>query len=320
MDRTAPDSPLVSVVIPCYRQGRYLGAAVRSALAQTHPTIEVIVVDDGSDDDTGDVARAFGAPVQYIRQANAGPAAARNTGIAAATGRFFLFLDADDILCPTVVADLLRATGGRTYLVPVCGIRYFKSDDDLLTGAEFVPPAGARLERLLLRNNLNPPLAFLCSRELVERAGRLDPSPGINACEDWELWLRVLFVGAEFVAVPRVGAYYRQHPTSHSRNEIRMARSRAEVVRRTLCHLRRAPELAVRLGADAPALARELRDIVAQEHLAAAYLLRNAGRYREALREYARSLRYGRLNATALTGALKLFPHWLRAGRVPARA
>src|SRR5262249_27602235 len=101
--------PLVSIIIPCYRQARFLPGSVGSAVAQTHPGVEVILVDDGSDDDTEAAARAFGDRVRYVRRPNGGPAAARNTGIAEAHGTHLLFLDADDILHPEAVARLTRA-------------------------------------------------------------------------------------------------------------------------------------------------------------------------------------------------------------------
>src|SRR5579871_1913129 len=91
-------SPLVSVIIPCYRQGRFLASSVRSALQQSYSPIEVIVVNDGSDDDTEQVAHRFGSQVRYIHQANAGVSAARNRAIGLAQGEYLHFLDADDLL------------------------------------------------------------------------------------------------------------------------------------------------------------------------------------------------------------------------------
>ena len=87
---------LVSVVIPVYNGERFLAQAIESVLGQTWREVEVIVVDDGSSDHSGEIARRF-APVRCLRQDNAGQAAARNRGAAAATGRFLAFLDADDL-------------------------------------------------------------------------------------------------------------------------------------------------------------------------------------------------------------------------------
>lgn len=93
------DNPLVSVIIPVYNGGRYLRAALESVFAQTYRPFEVIVVDDGSKDDSGVIAQSF-PDVRYIRQANQGVAAARNNGIEAARGEFFAFLDQDDLWTP----------------------------------------------------------------------------------------------------------------------------------------------------------------------------------------------------------------------------
>lgn len=91
--------PLVSVIIPVYNGGRYLRAALESVFAQTYRTFEVIVVDDGSIDDSGAIAQSF-TDVRYFLQSNQGVAAARNNGIEAARGEFFAFLDQDDLWTP----------------------------------------------------------------------------------------------------------------------------------------------------------------------------------------------------------------------------
>jgi len=93
------EDPLVSVIIPVYNGARFLRAALESVFAQTYPPIEVIVVDDGSVDDSGIIAQSF-PDVRYIHQENQGVAAARNHGIEAARGEFFAFLDQDDLWTP----------------------------------------------------------------------------------------------------------------------------------------------------------------------------------------------------------------------------
>lgn len=93
------EQPLVSVIIPVYNGARHLRAALESVFAQTYRPIEVIVVDDGSVDDSGDIAQSF-PEVRYSKQANQGVAAARNNGIAAARGEFYAFLDQDDLWKP----------------------------------------------------------------------------------------------------------------------------------------------------------------------------------------------------------------------------
>lgn len=94
-------APRVSCVVPVFNGERFLAEALESILLQTRPPEEIIVVDDGSTDDTGGIARGFGNAIRYVRQDNAGPAAARNTGVALAGGDFLAFLDADDLWLPT---------------------------------------------------------------------------------------------------------------------------------------------------------------------------------------------------------------------------
>src|SRR5687767_1956410 len=87
--------PVVSVVVTCYNHGRFLADAIQSLIRQTYNKIEIIVVDDGSTDNTASVASSF-PEVKYLHQPNAGLSAARNTGIHNSTGSFLVFLDADD--------------------------------------------------------------------------------------------------------------------------------------------------------------------------------------------------------------------------------
>jgi glycosyltransferase involved in cell wall biosynthesis len=89
--------PIISVIIPVYNGDKYLSEAIKSVLSQTDFELEVIVVDDGSTDDTARIAKSFGTSVRYSYQMNAGPGAARNYGITLAQGEYFSFLDADDL-------------------------------------------------------------------------------------------------------------------------------------------------------------------------------------------------------------------------------
>jgi glycosyltransferase involved in cell wall biosynthesis len=124
-----------SVVIPCYNQASTLARAILSALNQTLPPAEVVVVDDGSTDGSKGVAESFGTAVIYIRQQNRGPAAARNLGVRNATGEFLGFLDADDWWSPEFVArcsELLRAH--ITCIAASTGLSFVQSDGSFAYG------------------------------------------------------------------------------------------------------------------------------------------------------------------------------------------
>src|SRR4051794_37688274 len=100
-------APLVSVIIPCYNQAHYLGEAIESVINQTYPHFEIIVVDDGSTDNTSEVAGGF-KEVRCIRQQNQGLSAARNTGLRESSGAFLVFLDSDDRLLPEAIETGLK--------------------------------------------------------------------------------------------------------------------------------------------------------------------------------------------------------------------
>ena len=100
-------TPRVSVVIPAYNQAKYLGDAIQSVLSQTYRDFEIIVVDDGSTDDTPLVVSQLGGNLHYIRQTNQGLAGARNTGIRNAKGSYIALLDSDDIWLPEFLQKIL---------------------------------------------------------------------------------------------------------------------------------------------------------------------------------------------------------------------
>jgi glycosyltransferase involved in cell wall biosynthesis len=123
-------SAAVSVIIPVYNGERYLAAAIESVLAQTHPPFEVIVIDDGSGDGGGEVARGFGPSVRCHRQSHRGAAAARNQGVRLATGDFLAFLDADDLWLPDKLTRQTALLTADASLEAVFGhVRQFFSPD-----------------------------------------------------------------------------------------------------------------------------------------------------------------------------------------------
>jgi glycosyltransferase involved in cell wall biosynthesis len=153
---------LVSVIIPTYNYGRFLGDAIQSVLDQTLPASEIIVVDDGSTDNTAAVIATFGDRVKYFRQENAGVCAARNRGVAESTGAVIAFLDADDIWEPTILEKGLSIFAGddRIGLVHT-GVRNFDSESGDTIDVKLVGGEDGFADNLLLwegTNNLLPRL------------------------------------------------------------------------------------------------------------------------------------------------------------------
>jgi len=215
---------LISVVTPAHDVAGFVGDAIRSARAQTHADLELILVDDGSRDGTGDAAAeaAAGDPrIRILRQANGGVSAARNAGIAAATGEALLFLDADDWLAPDALARLaggLRdAAGAVAAYGPWAAMAEAAHPGDAPLRVKSGPfPSGDILERLLERNLLVNGGHALIRRAAFEAAGGFHP--GIRYGEDWECWIRLAlqgrFAGLEgapllFVRERRNSAYRR---------------------------------------------------------------------------------------------------------------
>jgi glycosyltransferase involved in cell wall biosynthesis len=220
------DKPLVSVIIACYRQAQYLNEAVDCVLAQTYPAIEIIVVNDGSDDNTEEVAKGYGARIQYVYRANGGISAARNTGIAHARGTYLKFLDADDSLDPEQIAWQTAALAGRTDAVSLTTVRLFRDGHP----DQFVDqvPSARNLIPDLFQDDWGGIHGYLVPAELVRAAGGFNES--LRVSEDWDLFSRVGLLGPELFTDPRVGAYYRLRIGSLSTNRAGITTTRARLL------------------------------------------------------------------------------------------
>jgi glycosyltransferase involved in cell wall biosynthesis len=173
--------PLVSVIIPSYNAARFLPDALESVLAQTYPHYEIIVVDDGSTDNTAQVVQPYLLRIRYLKQDNRGIGAARNAAIAMSRGDFIALLDADDLWLPHKLALQVSLMLPETGLV---GSSRAETDPSgTLT-------RGVSYEELLVRNRF-------CASSVLFRRGCIDDLGGFNdtgdcfGVEDWELWLRI---------------------------------------------------------------------------------------------------------------------------------
>jgi glycosyltransferase involved in cell wall biosynthesis len=220
-DRAPCEADTVSIIIPCYNAARFLRAAIESAFRQTRPPLEVIVVDDGSTDESVSIAQAFGKRVTVVHQHNQGPSVARNTGVAASTGRYLMFLDADDLLKPESVERLTRAVTVGTRTVAVMGCAHFRDDPD-------TPFAVRRwtIDELLpyiLRENLANPICWLTPRELFDEVGGFPDD--VRVFEDWDFFAQIALRGARLRTVSYVGGLYRVHDSSVMRTVAGRARA-----------------------------------------------------------------------------------------------
>jgi GT2 family glycosyltransferase len=206
----------VSVVIPCFNGARHLGEALDGALAQTHSDVEVVVTDDGSTDDTPAVLAAYGDRIRRLSQANAGPSAARNRALAAATGEYVALLDADDRFHPTKLERQVAVLRARPDVGAVyCGWRFIDAAGRVLPELGWPRVEGDLLDALVL-GNLFHPVSVVLRRDVVDAAGGFDVRCPVN--EDWDLFLRASRQGARWACVDEALCDYRIHAgQSHQR-------------------------------------------------------------------------------------------------------
>jgi glycosyltransferase involved in cell wall biosynthesis len=223
--------PTVSVVIPCYNQGQFLAEAIDSALEQSYPHVKVIVVNDGSTDNTPAVAARYGDRIQYIEKKNAGLSAARNTGILASTGEFVHFLDSDDRLQPDMLEkQMIAATANADGAVFYGSWHEIGIEGRVFATVQARPLPQDAFHALLHPLNVGPPCRYTVRRAALANVGLFDV--GLKSCEDWDMWLRLAAAGYRFVPVPDAFAAYRNYPNSMSKNFDRMWRSGLTVLKR----------------------------------------------------------------------------------------
>jgi len=218
--------PLVSVIIPCYKQAQYLPETVESVLKQTYPRVEVVVVNDGSPDDTESVARAYGDRIRHIGRPNGGISAARNTGIAHAGGAYVKFLDSDDSLHPDQIQWQMDAIAGRQDAVSFTGCRLFR-DGHPEHFIDHVPRATNLVPDLFKDLDWGSILCYLFPRKLVDAVGGF--AEGVHHAEDWYFACRVGLLDPLFLLDPRIGCYYRQRARSASSDRTAWNRSQARL-------------------------------------------------------------------------------------------
>lgn len=230
MDRlaTAPPRHDVGVVIPCYAQEHYLGEAIDSALAQTVPPEEILVVDDGSPGDTPAVVARYPG-VRLVRQANAGISEARNTGLRESRARYLIFLDADDRLLPNAVAAGLAGFAAHPDAALVAGLcrRIDEKGAPRDLKVPFVCPGGDHYDALLRYNHIWPPAVGMYRRECLEA---IEGWLWKRHAQDLELYLR-LARKYSIHCHPEEVAEYRIQGSGRSQNRGRMLAGMMDILR-----------------------------------------------------------------------------------------
>lgn len=201
----------VSVVIPAYNAESFLGVTLNSVARQTFQDFEVIVVDDGSRDQTARVVEEFLAkekiPGRCIRQENRKIAGARNTGIRSARGEFIALLDHDDLWMPEKLERVMEAFQRWPGTDLICHNEQILKDGRVVRVSQNHRGGNTTYEDLLFRGNTLSPSAVVFRKKLFERTGGFDESPELNTVEDYDFWLRVSETGKISYLDATLGAY-----------------------------------------------------------------------------------------------------------------
>jgi len=203
-------SSLVSIIIPCYNQGRFLSEAIRSAVDQDYPHKEIIVVNDGSTDNTRDAASEFHHAVTYVEQENRGVSAARNMAIEIASGNYICFLDGDDILLPHSVSKRVQYLDTHPDTGMVCGDAITFNDGGSIglksvTSGKPHHPTNFRWETVDYTATMS---TAMVRRSCLEKVGLFEES--LRVSEDWLLFVKLsLHFNMAYLGEPLV--MYRLH-------------------------------------------------------------------------------------------------------------
>jgi len=209
--QTINRTPAVSVVIPAYNAESFLGVTLNSVARQTFQDFEVIVVDDGSRDQTARVVEEFLAkekiPGRCIRQENRKIAGARNTGIRSARGEFIALLDHDDLWMPEKLERVMEAFQRWPGTDLICHNEQILKDGRVVRVSQNHRGGNTTYEDLLFRGNTLSPSAVVFRKKLFESTGGFDESPELNTVEDYDFWLRVSETGKISYLDATLGAY-----------------------------------------------------------------------------------------------------------------
>lgn len=232
-------SPLVSVLMPAYNAARYLSQSVESVRCQTFVDWELIVIDDGSEDETAEIAKRFAvsdARVRVISQENGGQASARNSGLAAARGDLIAFLDADDLwVCDKLERQIAVMEKTDADLIYTDG-EFFCDDGELSEndGFDIVPGKreGAEMFPLLFQSNRIATLSVLVRKSCVDSVGRFDANRKYQNCEDYDLWLTLANSGFVFYGMTEKLMRYRRHSGAATLTPSKLLKPMLEVIKK----------------------------------------------------------------------------------------
>jgi glycosyltransferase involved in cell wall biosynthesis len=216
-------APFFSILVPCYNQAHYLEHLVSTVRSQSFTAWELLIINDGSTDETLSVSTSLSARDTRVRiytKENGGLSAARNSGLKYATGTFVQFLDADDFLLPDTLQRVFDFVGSDNSIdIIQVGYHYVNENNSRVLHTVLPPKRNSMLPYVLV-NNLGPCHSFFVRRELIDKIGSFDET--LKSAEDWDFWMRAAKIGVRFAVLRECLVAYRYVPSSMSRDAFRM--------------------------------------------------------------------------------------------------
>jgi len=213
---------LVSVIIPTYNSAKYIKEALESVFHQSYANCEIIVIDDGSTDDTREVLKQYLDRIVYIYKENGGPASARNKGLEVAKGGYIAFLDADDLWFPEKIAcQVAKMQNDPDVGISFCSFQVINSNsccNGKRVGSKN-KRIGSRIYDKLLRGNFIVASSVMIRRSVVEKVGYFDPAGALKFVEDFDFWLRITR-NYKALYLPEIFGCYRIHQENSSVNDV----------------------------------------------------------------------------------------------------
>lgn len=246
--KSASNLPLVSILIPCFNHARYIQQCIESAIAQDYDNIELIIIDDGSSDDSVRVieqllpaCRERFTRFEFRSRPNQGISATSNEALQWLTGKYFAALDSDDILMPEKISRLVPVLEAEPELAGVfCGLETI-NEQGVTLGRQSSKPSYFAFDEVILHTHTFATPGMLLRMAAVRQIGGYQNAVGI---QDWYMWLKLTEAGYRLKAIPDVLVKYRKHAYNISKNVARMYEGRMQ----TLAHFSKCPQYELALA------------------------------------------------------------------------
>jgi teichuronic acid biosynthesis glycosyltransferase TuaG len=226
---------LVSIVMPAYNAKEYIGSAIDSVLDQTYPFWELVIVDDGSTDQTFEYVHSnYNDPrIILIRQQNKRLGGARNRAMESCSGKWIAFLDSDDLWERSKLGKQMTFLKQHQNVDVIFSTGYIFTGNDTNNLLDYETVNGffdpATMYRMEYEGNYIPVLSVVARKTLIDRIGRQEENRFFAGCEDWDYWIRMAKAGAVFYGHPEKLFYYRKHAASMSNDNVMMRLSQASL-------------------------------------------------------------------------------------------